>query len=295
MRAGRWAAASAMVFAVMGAFAPVTAQERQIRVHLGNGMELSIDRPTPAQSADDIYAALREAFAAEDNRRIAIQTGERHAGDEIILVAAPYRGVARLENDVFKSGALGGRVLVFPRGTIVYEERAANPVFALNQRPTSRGLRIVCGARPTSEALGACLMQRSSGWEVADIRSPTPFVLKELGPFVPVDAPVLTPDPEAELPPRVSGYRFVSWGSNAARVNRFARAGEVDVDMGEVRVPLRDGVATTQVGTLSVHLRRGEDGEAVIVEQSPAELDASMERHMRYAAENLSLAARMDQ
>lgn len=294
MRAGRFVAAAA---AVMAMLAPAAAQDGQsrIRVYLYNGLELDIDRPAPGQHEDEIEAALRAAFATEDNSHIAIQTGARRAGEEVIVIDDPYRNLSRLEHDVFKRGTFGGRVLVFPAGAVLFHERADNPVFGLNQRPISLGLRMACGARPDAAAPGACLIQRSSGWEVADIRSPTPFVLKELGPSVPVlEAPVLVADPQASLPARVSGYRFVAWSSTAVRLMRFARAGDVDVELGEVRVPLNNGVARTQVGTLSVHFRRGEDG-AVLVEQTPAEITPEVARAMRHAADNLSHAARIAQ
>ncbi len=250
--------------------------QRVVRMAGPEGVPLSVRFSGDTPTLDSVTAQLSEALANFDNSGITIQEGAVGRGDVIATRASPYAGAVRVSNDVSRSGALGGRVVVLPAGTALYAHEFVN-ADVLIVSDTTRVRRLWCGVTGTQ---GYCIMQRRGSWEGAEIRSQSPYAPTELGPFVPVSAPDLADDPSAvaEFPERLEIYRFTGMRGSRAVIARSVRIGEETIEVGDMQT------RRMRLGSLMVRIEGAGDSATV----SAAALDPA-----DYQGELRSLARAM--
>jgi hypothetical protein len=160
---------------------------------------------------------------------------------------------------VTRGGALGGRTLLLSAGTPLYFQPFANPDrMFLEGSAMRRGLW--CGAAPDGQS-GYCLMAHRNDWEVAELRSDSPYAPTEIGPFLPASDAQLMNDPNAlaELPVRTELYRFGGMRGSRATIDRAMRIGAATVDVEDVQLE------RMRLGSLMVRIEAGsEPGTAMV-------------------------------
>jgi hypothetical protein len=219
---------------------------------------------------------LSEALANYDNGGISIREGLVRRGDEFATRAISYDDVRRLGNDVSRSGALGGRVLLLKAGAPLYSHENINAdALLLNGRARVR--RLWCGANGSS---GYCLVRRQSGWEAAEVRAYSPYAPMSLGAFVPVTDAQLETDQtaSAELPTRTEVYRLAGADRARAAIARSIRIGDDTFDIDEIEAK------QMRLGSLIVQIEPGPESDSAtigFVALDPADYQSDLRRRAR--------------
>ncbi|MES1199143.1 MAG: hypothetical protein ABUS48_04100 [Pseudomonadota bacterium] len=217
--------------------------------------------------------ALAQMAQADDAVQLEVHHGPLAQGDVIVAFPVGFQSVARLDNDVYRSGALGGQVLVLPRGTPIFVSSYSYRVLGDGRTLQGYQIEMWCGVRgPHGDAHGFCLLHRSRGWESAEIRSGSPYVPTNLAPSLPVNAPDIKADPEAarELPVGRESYRFGGWVADGVRVIGSASFEGHTVNLPEHRLRAgRDGVVKFQLGDVSLRLERAPSGRLLVTPLGP--------------------------
>lgn len=231
--------------------------QRGHRVSGPEGVLLTIGPVGPSPTLESVTAQLSEALARYDNSGINIREGLVRNGEEFATRAVPYRAARRLANDVSRSGALGGRVVLLQAGAALYVHELVNP-HTLHFNGQTRVNRVWCGA---NGAAGYCLFQRRAGWVAAQIRSDSPYRPDSLGPFLPVSAPEFQADPSAlaELPVRTEVFRSAGMSRSSATVARSLRIGDVTTEIDEIRTQ------RMRLGSLMVQFEPGPEPDTATI------------------------------
>jgi hypothetical protein len=237
------------------------AQQERYTLPGPEGLPLTVGPLEAEPTQDSVLAQLNEALANYDNSGVRIHDGVVRVGEEIATRAFPYERVTRLANDVSRSGALGGRVVLLPAGAQLYSHDLFNGDM-ISVHGHARLRRLWCGG---SDAAGYCLMQINGDWNIAEIRSDSPYAPIDLGPFVPASEPQFQPEAAeaAGLPPRVEVVSLVGVGGSRARIGRALRVGDQTIEA--------DGLRSSRmrVGSIIVNIEPGPEPDSVTIHSAP--------------------------
>lgn len=252
-----------LVLALCAALAAgnVHAQQRVMRYTVAGpeGVPLTVGPLTSSTTEGEVAQLLRDALTNFDNSNITVREGVVRSGEEFATRAMPYERARRLASDVTRRGALGGHTLLLLAGTPLYFQPFTNTDrMFLEGSAMRRGLW--CGAGLNRQN-GYCLLAHRNNWEVAELRSDSPYLPTEIGPFVPASDAVLTNDPTAlaELPNRTELYRFGGMRGSRATIDRAMRIGADTVDVEDVQLE------QMRLGSLMVRIEAGTEPDTAIV------------------------------
>jgi hypothetical protein len=251
------------------------AQQRVLRYTVvgPEGVPLTVGPLTSSATEGEVAQLLRDALTNFDNSNITVREGLVRQGEEFATRAMPYERVRRLVNDVTRGGALGGRTLLLSAGTPLYFQPFANPDrMFLEGSAMQRGLW--CGAGASGQD-GYCLLAHRNDWEVAELRSDSPYAPIEIGPFVPASDAELTNDSTAlaELPDRTELYRFGGMRGSRATIDRAIRIGAGTIDVEDVQLE------RMRLGSLMVRIEAGSElGTATVSYEAlnPADFESEI-------------------
>jgi hypothetical protein len=235
------------------------AHAQRFHVSGPEGVPLMVGPLGPSPTESSVAQLLRDALINFDNSNITVRQGVVRRGEEIATRAMPYEDARRLRNDVTRGGALGGRVLLLRAGTPLYFQAFTNPDrLFLAGSATRRGLW--CGPGADGQS-GYCLLAHRNSWEVAQIRSDSPYAPIGIGPLLPASAAELARDPTAltELPQRTEVYRFAGMRGSRATIARSIRIGEDTVEVEDVRLE------RMRLGSLMVRMAPGPEPDTTTV------------------------------
>jgi hypothetical protein len=226
------------------ALGTASAEAQSIRVYGGpHGIELPIGALDRSDSVESLTAELSQSLANYDNSGIDVREGVVRPGEIFATRIVPYEATRRLRNEVTRSGALGGRVVLLPAGTPLYLHELINSdVMFLHGQARARVLW--CGVNGSQTH---CLMERGGEWEAAEIRADAPYAPGTFGAFVPVSTPQLAADPTAlgELPARADVFRLERMRGSRAVLARAIRIGDDVIEIDTIQVarlqPMRLG------------------------------------------------------
>lgn len=237
------------------------------------GVPLTVGPISASATEGDVAQMLRDALTNFDNSNITVRQGMVRQGEEFATRAMPYERVRRLANDVTRGGALGGRTLLLLAGTPLYFQAFTNTDrMFLEGSAMRRGLW--CGAGANGRG-GYCLLAHRNDWEVAELRSDSPYMPTEIGPLLPASDAELTNDPTAlaELPARTELYRFGGMRGSRATIDRAMRIGADTVDVEDVQLE------RMRLGSLMVRVEAGPDSDTATVSYEaldPADFESDM-------------------
>jgi hypothetical protein len=240
---------------------PAHAQQRVMRYTVAGpeGVPLTVGPISPTATEGEVAQMLRDALTNFDNSTITVRQGVVRQGEEFATRDMPYERVRRLANDVTRGGALGGRTLLLLAGTPLYFQPFTNTDrMFLEGSAMRRGLW--CGAGVNGRD-GYCLLAHRNNWEVAELRSDSPYMPIEIGPLVPASDAELTTDPNvlAELPRRTEVYRFGGMRGSRATIDRAMRIGADTIDVEDVQLE------RMRLGSLMVSVEAGPDPQTATV------------------------------
>ncbi len=209
----------------------------------GDHVGLRVPRGAALPTVDELQARLLEM---QGGPRIA--RGVVHEGGELLAWRQPHSRVGRLQNDVYRSGPLGARVLALPAGTPMYHATYRYAIGTTDEPDhIERNWPMWCGAAPNAagEIEGHCIISRLHRTEIARIRSASPHYPVDLAEFVPSTEPIIEIDASAaeELPAWEGFYLLERVANGFIELQSGIRIEGRSAIIDRARLPRRGGVA----------------------------------------------------